>query len=157
MFDNTISDYFTVFLSYFTIFFYIFLYLNVYLPYFTYIDLILPSFTEFYRVLPSFTEFYRILPSFTEFFGNTGLYILPFVAVAKEKARWLKMVTQDVGLRVESFAGASTPASGRGLSDVDLAVCTIEKANSLVNRLIEEATLHQVASTCCPLFRRPRW
>ena len=71
-----------------------------------------------------------------------GLYILPFVAVAKEKTKVLKDVTEDVGIRVESFAGSSAPPGG--LKNVDLAVCTIEKANSLINRMIEEGSLHQL-------------
>jgi DNA polymerase theta len=31
-----------------------------------------------------------------------------------------------------------------GLKSVDIAVCTIEKANSLVNRMLEEKTLDQL-------------
>ena len=76
------------------------------------------------------------------FFLFKGIYILPFVAVAKEKTRVLKAITEDVGVRVESFAGNSTPPGG--LKNCDLAICTIEKANSLINRLIEEGTLNQL-------------
>ena len=52
------------------------------------------------------------------------------------------MLTQDVGLRVESFAGSTNPPGG--LKNCDLAICTIEKANSMINRLIEEASLNQI-------------
>ena len=55
--------------------------------------------------------------------------------MAKEKTRVLKAVTEDVGVRVESFAGSSNPPGG--LKNCDLAICTIEKANSMINRLIE--------------------
>ena len=87
------------------------------------------------------------LNSFFDIFKFTvllfiGLYILPFVAVAKEKTRVLRSITEDVGVRVESFAGSSAPPGG--LKNCDLAICTIEKANSLVNRLIEEGTLSQI-------------
>ena len=75
-------------------------------------------------------------------YSSLGLYILPFVAVAKEKTRVLKAVTEDVGVRVESFAGSSNPPGG--LKNCDLAICTIEKANSMINRLIEEGTLNQI-------------
>ena len=78
----------------------------------------------------------------TIFFFFTGLYILPFVAVAREKTRFLKSITEDIGIRVESFAGSSSPPGG--LKNCDLAICTIEKANSLINRLIEEGTLDQL-------------
>ena len=54
----------------------------------------------------------------------------------------LKGVTEDVGIRVESFAGSSSPPGG--LKNVDLAICTIEKANGLINRMIEEGSLHQL-------------
>ncbi|KAF6733844.1 DNA polymerase theta [Oryzias melastigma] len=65
-----------------------------------------------------------------------ALFILPFVSVAKEKMQYLQSVFQEVGVRVEGYMG-STSAAG-GFSKLDVAVCTIEKANSLVNRLIEE-------------------
>ena len=81
----------------------------------------------------------NILIRFNRF---SGLYILPFVAVAKEKTRLLKSVTEDAGIRVESFAGSTNPPGG--LKSCDLAVCTIEKANSLINRMIEEGTLSQI-------------
>ena len=55
----------------------------------------------------------------------------------------LKYVTQDLGIRVESFAGSSNP--GGGFAKCDLAVCTIEKANSIVNRMMEDSTLDQLA------------
>ncbi|KAI4832773.1 hypothetical protein KUCAC02_015722 [Chaenocephalus aceratus] len=65
-----------------------------------------------------------------------ALFILPFVSVAKEKMHYLQSVFEEAGVRVEGYMG-STSAAG-GFSKLDVAVCTIEKANSLVNRLIEE-------------------
>lgn len=43
---------------------------------------------------------------------------------------------QEVDVRVEGYMGSMAPA-GR-FSALDVAVCTIEKANGLINRLIEE-------------------
>lgn len=43
---------------------------------------------------------------------------------------------EEAGVRVEGYMG-STSAVG-GFTSLDVAVCTIEKANSLINRLIEE-------------------
>ncbi|XP_009699119.1 PREDICTED: DNA polymerase theta, partial [Cariama cristata] len=65
-----------------------------------------------------------------------ALLILPFVSVAKEKKCYLQALFQEVGVRVEGYMGSMSPA-GR-FSALDVAVCTIEKANGLINRLIEE-------------------
>lgn len=53
-------------------------------------------------------------------------------------------------MRVEGYMG-STSAAG-GFSALDVAVCTIEKANGLINRLIEEDRmdlLGNLCSSCC--------
>ncbi|XP_054459580.1 DNA polymerase theta isoform X2 [Anoplopoma fimbria] len=65
-----------------------------------------------------------------------ALFILPFVSVAKEKMHYLQSVFEEAGVRVEGYMG-STSAAG-GFKALDVAVCTIEKANSLINKLIEE-------------------
>ncbi|MCJ8740817.1 hypothetical protein PDJAM_G00063470 [Pangasius djambal] len=65
-----------------------------------------------------------------------AIFILPFVSVAREKMFYLQNVFQEAGVRVEGYMG-STKAAG-GFSALDVAVCTIEKANGLLNRLIEE-------------------
>ncbi|XP_077335502.1 DNA polymerase theta [Lithobates pipiens] len=65
-----------------------------------------------------------------------ALFILPFVSVAKEKTYYLQSLFQEVGVQVGGYMGSSSPACG--FSSLDVAVCTIEKANGLVNRLIEE-------------------
>ncbi|XP_074665096.1 LOW QUALITY PROTEIN: DNA polymerase theta [Strix aluco] len=65
-----------------------------------------------------------------------ALLILPFVSVAKEKKCYLQALFQEADVRVEGYMGSMSPA-GR-FSALDVAVCTIEKANGLINRLIEE-------------------
>ncbi|XP_050096845.1 DNA polymerase theta [Anopheles aquasalis] len=67
------------------------------------------------------------------------LLILPFVAVAREKTHYLQQLLGPGGWRVEGFYGGSHPPGG--FESVDLAVCTIEKANSIVNRLLEQSNL----------------
>jgi len=42
--------------------------------------------------------------------------------------------------------GSSSPAGG--LSSVDIAVCTIEKANNLLNRLIQNDAVDQLGKIC---------
>ncbi|XP_041839070.1 DNA polymerase theta isoform X2 [Melanotaenia boesemani] len=68
-----------------------------------------------------------------------ALFILPFVSVAKEKMHYLQSIFEEAGVRVEGYMG-STSAAG-GFTKLDVAVCTIEKANSLINRLIEENSM----------------
>ncbi|XP_021252962.1 DNA polymerase theta isoform X2 [Numida meleagris] len=65
-----------------------------------------------------------------------ALFILPFVSVAKEKKSYLQALFQEVDVRVEGYMGSISPAGH--FSSLDVAVCTIEKANGLINRLIEE-------------------
>ncbi|XP_068813954.1 DNA polymerase theta isoform X2 [Struthio camelus] len=65
-----------------------------------------------------------------------ALLILPFVSVAKEKKRYLQALFQEVDVQVEGYMGSISPAGH--FSALDVAVCTIEKANGLINRLIEE-------------------
>ncbi|XP_051955801.1 DNA polymerase theta-like [Xyrauchen texanus] len=71
--------------------------------------------------------------------GQKAMFILPFVSVAREKMFYLQNVFQEAGIRVEGYMG-NTSAAG-GFSALDVAVCTIEKANGLINRLIEEDKL----------------
>ncbi|XP_050073096.1 DNA polymerase theta [Anopheles maculipalpis] len=68
-----------------------------------------------------------------------ALLILPFVAVAREKMLYLKDLLEPGGMRVEGFYGGYNPPGG--FESVDVAVCTIEKANSIVNRLLEQRAL----------------
>nr|XP_048278394.1 DNA polymerase theta isoform X1 [Myodes glareolus] len=65
-----------------------------------------------------------------------ALFILPFVSVAKEKKCYLQSLFQEVGIKVDGYMGSTSPS--RRFSSLDIAVCTIERANGLINRLIEE-------------------
>ena len=67
------------------------------------------------------------------------IFVLPFVSIAQEKCAYLQKLFEPVGVRVGSFVGNQSPAGG--LVAIDIAICTIEKANSLVNRLLEENQL----------------
>ncbi|XP_058517936.1 DNA polymerase theta isoform X1 [Ochotona princeps] len=68
-----------------------------------------------------------------------ALFILPFVSVAKEKKYYLQSLFQEIGIKVDGYMGSSSPSVR--FSSVDIAVCTIERANGLINRLIEENKL----------------
>ncbi|XP_062620257.1 DNA polymerase theta-like, partial [Saccostrea cucullata] len=71
-----------------------------------------------------------------------AIFILPFVSVAREKMFYLQQLFQDVGVVVSGFMGSYSPPGG--LSQVDIAVCTIEKGNGLINRLMEENSLNKL-------------
>nr|XP_020645197.1 DNA polymerase theta [Pogona vitticeps] len=73
-----------------------------------------------------------------------ALFILPFISVAKEKKYYLQALFQEVGVRVEGYIGSISPAVR--FSALDVAVCTIERANGLINRLIEEKALDSLGT-----------
>lgn len=90
-----------------------------------------------------------------------ALFILPFVSVVREKMFYLQVsllqkqnqilidfYSQDLmassGMRVEGFFGGYHPPGG--FESIDLAVCTIEKANSIINRLLEQDKLSDVGT-----------
>uniref|UniRef100_UPI00358F608A DNA polymerase theta-like n=1 Tax=Myxine glutinosa TaxID=7769 RepID=UPI00358F608A len=69
-----------------------------------------------------------------------ALITLPYVALAREKTHRLKNVWQGAGIRVGGFMGNESPPGG--LAACDVAVCTIERANGLLNRLLEDGQLN---------------
>ncbi|KAI9773041.1 MAG: hypothetical protein M1835_006207 [Candelina submexicana] len=98
--------------------------------------------------------------------GKKSILVLPYVALVQEKLRWLRRCvdgvqkdvencTQDATLpfrkhnpgtdgsiRVAGYFGGSKARVG--WADVDIAVCTIENANALINTSIEECTADQL-------------
>ena len=90
--------------------------------------------------------------------GKKAILVLPFVALAQEKLKWLRSIVEGVtknitedevhcgntrfatlnnNIQVMGFLGGSRAKVT--CPDMDIAVCTIEKANALVNTAIEEA------------------
>lgn len=63
----------------------------------------------------------------------------------------MQRLFQDVGVRVDGYFGSSSPAGG--LSSIDIAVCTIEKANNLVNRLLEDDKITQLGRYLLIIYR----
>ena len=64
------------------------------------------------------------------------LFVLPFISVAQEKVAHFKTMFASIGVKIGGFMGGRSPQGG--LTSVDIAICTIEKANSIVNHLLEE-------------------
>ena len=75
--------------------------------------------------------------------GKKALLVVPFVSLAREKQAHLQDLLQGCGTRVEGFMGSRVPAGG--LLATDIAVATIERANGLVNRLLEDGLLDSLA------------
>ena len=74
-----------------------------------------------------------------------AIFILPYVAVSREKVVSLDAVYGEAGLKVGGFMGSYSHSPPGGFAAVDVAVCTIEKANSLINRLVEEKRADEVS------------
>lgn len=72
------------------------------------------------------------------------IIILPFVSIVREKMFYLQEILSSSGIRVEGFMGSQSPPGG--LQAVHVAICTIEKANSLVNRLLDEGSLSELGA-----------
>jgi replicative superfamily II helicase len=57
--------------------------------------------------------------------GGTIFFIVPFIALAEEKAEYLRTVWGDMFIGIKSFHGED---GGQALTkDIDIAVCTIER------------------------------
>ena len=74
--------------------------------------------------LSSFGERAHQVPNVRRHWCSLGLSTVPV----------LQNVCAGAGVRVDGFYGSQAPPGG--LQKVDVAVCTIEKANSLVNRWV---------------------
>lgn len=72
------------------------------------------------------------------------IIILPFVSIVREKMFYLQDILTSSGIRVEGFMGSQSPPGG--LLSVHVAICTIEKANSLINRLLDEGNISDLGA-----------
>lgn len=94
-----------------------------------------------------------------------AILVLPYVALVQEKLKWLRKIVDRVAKRVtfESQTSSQLPAWRRphnssvrvvgffggskaraSWSDADIAICTIEKANALVNTAIQDCTINDL-------------
>ncbi len=65
--------------------------------------------------------------------GKKVIVVFPFVAIAREKYFAFREIFQNTKIRIGLFAGGNHPTGG--IEKNDILVCTIEKANSIVNYL----------------------
>ncbi|CAJ1419974.1 unnamed protein product [Effrenium voratum] len=72
-----------------------------------------------------------------------AIFVLPYVSVVTEKANFLQSLCKSTGALIKAFFGGSPT----GIKEpFDIAVCTIEKANTLINYLVEEGQLSMVGT-----------
>eukprot|EP00798_Chlamydomonas_sp_ICE-L_P002966 gene2966-12974_t len=77
--------------------------------------------------------------------GKPFLLVLPFVSLCAEKAAHLEKLLKPMSRTVKAFYGGL--GSGTVMShDTGAIVCTIEKANMLVNKMLEEDSLGQLGA-----------
>ncbi|XP_036322893.1 DNA polymerase theta isoform X2 [Rhagoletis pomonella] len=76
--------------------------------------------------------------------GKKVLFILPFISVVREKMTYLQDLLTVAGYRVEGFFGGYTPPGG--FDNIHVAICTIEKANSIINKLLEHGKLADIGT-----------
>ncbi|KAI9804013.1 MAG: hypothetical protein M1833_000294 [Piccolia ochrophora] len=99
--------------------------------------------------------------------GKKALLVLPYVALVQEKLTWLRRIVDGVrkkpdptldqaqeqpvrprrplddgSIRVAGFFGGSKARAT--WADVDIAVCTIEKANAMINTATEDCTIDRL-------------
>uniref|UniRef100_A0A6P7G6P6 DNA polymerase theta-like n=1 Tax=Diabrotica virgifera virgifera TaxID=50390 RepID=A0A6P7G6P6_DIAVI len=72
------------------------------------------------------------------------IFILPFVSIVREKMFYFQDLLETSGIRVDGFMGSYNPPGG--FKAVQFAICTIEKANSLINRLLQEENLESIGA-----------
>ncbi|XP_076250621.1 DNA polymerase theta isoform X2 [Rhynchophorus ferrugineus] len=72
------------------------------------------------------------------------IFILPFVSIVREKMYYFQDLLESSGFRADGFMGSYNPPGG--INSVHMAICTIEKANSLVNRFLEENRISEIGA-----------
>lgn len=74
-------------------------------------------------------------------FRKRCLYVLPFVSIVTEKESFLTKILENLNVKIQAFHSQSEACWS---PSTDLAICTIEKANSLLNKSIEEESFGEV-------------
>lgn len=70
-----------------------------------------------------------------------SLFVVPYISIVLEKTRCFSRVMKSAGLKIRAFCSNK---ADRDLSRTDVAICTIEKANRLLTRAIDEGNSHEI-------------
>ena len=78
--------------------------------------------------------------------GRKALLVEPYVALCAEKAESLRRLWAPLNVSVMGLYGGHSGSElfASSSSGPILAVCTIEKANMVLNRLLDEDRLHEI-------------
>ncbi|KAG1658665.1 hypothetical protein FOA52_007871 [Chlamydomonas sp. UWO 241] len=77
--------------------------------------------------------------------GKAFMLVLPYVALCEEKAKHLEPILDAMGLTVSKFYGGQSERTVM-TDKTGVIICTIEKANALVNKMMEEDSLNQLGA-----------
>lgn len=72
------------------------------------------------------------------------IFIVPFISLVDEKTVYFQNMWKDIHVGVRSFHGDDSYKL-RLTSDIELAICTIERANILLNQLLDEKKHHRLS------------
>ena len=93
--------------------------------------------------------------------SKKAILVLPYVALVQEKLKWLRKLTEHVTISTPTITGHGNAPFGTQMksrplrlaayfggsrtrsswTDVDIVICTIEKANQLINTAIEDSNI----------------
>lgn len=82
-----------------------------------------------------------IRPIYNSWISNVFTSIVPSYSI--------QSLFQEVGIKVDGYMGSTSPK--RHFNSLDIAVCTIERANGLINRLIEENKMDLLGEKIFPI------
>jgi superfamily II DNA/RNA helicase len=78
---------------------------------------------------------------------KTIFFIVPFIALAEEKSNYFRTIWQDMNIGIKTYHNNDDLLAGGSNigEDVELVICTIERANILINQLLEEKRENQLS------------
>jgi superfamily II DNA/RNA helicase len=75
---------------------------------------------------------------------KTIFFIVPFIALAEEKSTYFREIWSDMNIGIKTFHNEDGTSNILG-EDVELVICTIERANILINQLFDDKRENQLS------------
>ncbi|KAF5020555.1 hypothetical protein F66182_7419 [Fusarium sp. NRRL 66182] len=125
-----------------------------------------PTYNLPQHLVDNFASLVLMLKRVVEERGSKALLVLPYVALVQEKVRWLRSVVQGLRFTPDTIVGDDKRIWRRRAdegtirivgffgggrvratwADFDIGVCTLEKANALVNTAIDDFSISNLRS-----------